>query len=52
MKQITNNRIESIKQFLENFRNRDKEHRFTQFILDTGFLEYYNNQLMKEYISN
>ena len=50
MKQITNNRIESIKQFLEDFRNRDPEHWFTQFIIDSGFLDYYKNQLMQEYI--
>ena len=50
MKQITNNRIESIKQFLEDFRNRDPEHWFTQFIMDTGFLDYYKHQLMQEYI--
>ena len=50
MKQITNNRIESIKQFLEDFRNRDPEHWFTKFIMDTGFLDYYKHQLMQEYI--
>ena len=50
MKQITNNRIESIKQFLEDFRNRDPEHWFTQFIIDSGFLDYYKNQFMQEYI--
>ena len=50
MKQITNNRIESIKQFLEDFRNRDPEHWFTKFIMDTGFLDYYKHQFMQEYI--
>ncbi len=50
MKQITNNRIESIKQFLEDIRNRDPEHWFTKFIMDTGFLDYYKHQLMQEYI--